>query len=184
MKIPKHAKRVFKGVIFDIYQWPQKMYDGNIKTFEATKQKDGILIIPTIGDKIVIQKQRQPGTNWYYTVPGGRLDVPKENPRQTALRELLEETGMKPKNIRLWKKIQNPSYIIRNLYIFVANDCKKVTELELDGGEKVSLELLTFDQFLKLSDHPSFFRDQFMILMLEARLNPKIKAKFKKAIFG
>src|SRR5215467_9321922 len=32
--IPEHAERVFQGKIFDVYQWPQKLYDGSTATFE------------------------------------------------------------------------------------------------------------------------------------------------------
>jgi len=33
MKIPKDAKLVFKGKIFDVYQWQQKVYDGTTVTY-------------------------------------------------------------------------------------------------------------------------------------------------------
>lgn len=35
--IPDHAKCVFKGVIFDVYQWEQKLYNGTTTTFEKLK---------------------------------------------------------------------------------------------------------------------------------------------------
>ncbi len=38
MKIPPNAKRVFKGIIFDVYQWQQKMFDGSKETFEMLKR--------------------------------------------------------------------------------------------------------------------------------------------------
>ena len=37
MKVPKQAKRVFKGVIFDVYQWEQEMFDGTKEIFEKLK---------------------------------------------------------------------------------------------------------------------------------------------------
>lgn len=51
MKIPEDAKLVFKGVIFDVYQWEQEMFDGTYETFEAIKRVGTVQIIPTIGDK-------------------------------------------------------------------------------------------------------------------------------------
>ena len=184
-KVPKHAKRVFKGVIFDVHQWQQKMYDGKTKTFEIIKRQDTVIVIPTIGNKIVLEKQKQPAMKWFYSVPSGRMDKEGETPRQTALRELLEETGLRPKKIRLWKKFQRTGKVIHNIYIFIANDCEKVAEMNLDGGEKITIQLLTFEQFLKLSDHPNFYEGgELSTIIFKARLNPKLKQEFKKAIFG
>ena len=59
--IPKHAKRVFKGVIFDVYQWKQKMYDGSFKTFEKIKRPDTVIVFPVLDNgKILLTKQSQP----------------------------------------------------------------------------------------------------------------------------
>lgn len=38
--IPENAKLVFKGKIFDTYQWEQEMYDGSRVTFEKIKRPD------------------------------------------------------------------------------------------------------------------------------------------------
>jgi len=32
--VPEEAKLVFKGIIYDVYQWEQKMFDGTFSTFE------------------------------------------------------------------------------------------------------------------------------------------------------
>jgi hypothetical protein len=31
-KFPASAKKVFEGVLYDVYQWPQKLYDGSTAT--------------------------------------------------------------------------------------------------------------------------------------------------------
>ncbi|MBN2676359.1 MAG: hypothetical protein JXR30_03865 [Alphaproteobacteria bacterium] len=46
MKIPSRAKHVFKGVLFDIFQWTQKVYNGEDRLFEALRHQDGAVIIP------------------------------------------------------------------------------------------------------------------------------------------
>lgn len=38
--IPPNAQRVFSGKIFDVYQWPQPLFDGSIATFEVAKRLD------------------------------------------------------------------------------------------------------------------------------------------------
>ncbi|KKP89624.1 MAG: NUDIX hydrolase [Candidatus Moranbacteria bacterium GW2011_GWC2_37_73] len=32
--IPEHAKKVFSGTFFDVYQWEQEMFDGSKKIKE------------------------------------------------------------------------------------------------------------------------------------------------------
>ena len=182
--IPKHAKKVFHGTVFHIYQWEQQMFNQTTKTFEVAQRIDGASIIGTVKDKIVILKQKQPGTKWYYTLPGGYLDHPGETPKAGALRELREETGMKPKSIKLWKSYPRGGRVKSNIYIFIARDCEVVGEQDLDGGEKIEVQLVSFDQFLQFSDDTTFHNRDLIIEMLRARLDKKKKAEFKKAIFG
>lgn len=182
-KVPKQAKRVFKGVIFSIYQWPQKVYDGSTRTFEIAKRSDTVVIIPTFNGKIVATKQKQPAMDWYYSVPAGRVD-PGETPRQTAVRELREETGLKAKKLKLWRVMKHRGKVSFSVHLFIAQDCVKVGPQELDGGEKIQMQLMTFDQFLKLTDHPQVYESELTIDLLRARLHPKQKAELKKVIFG
>ena len=58
--IPRHAKRVFKGEIFEVYQWPQEMFDGSIKTFEMVRRPDTVATIAVIEDKIIVLEEEQP----------------------------------------------------------------------------------------------------------------------------
>jgi len=44
--LPENAKLVFKGVVFDTYQWEIDGYDGSKKTFKKLKRPDTAMIIP------------------------------------------------------------------------------------------------------------------------------------------
>lgn len=48
VKIPSHATKVFSGVIFDVYQWEQELFNGNIATFEALRRPSTVIIIPVV----------------------------------------------------------------------------------------------------------------------------------------
>ncbi|KKT71448.1 MAG: NUDIX hydrolase [Candidatus Moranbacteria bacterium GW2011_GWF1_44_4] len=58
--LPKNAKRVFRGVIFDVWQWKQKMFDGSLATFEKIKRPDTVNIVGVVGKRIIILRQKQP----------------------------------------------------------------------------------------------------------------------------
>ena len=60
--LPDNAKKVFEGVIFDVYQWEQKMFDGSLETFEKLKRPDTVIVFPIMADgKVLLTKQEQPG---------------------------------------------------------------------------------------------------------------------------
>ena len=69
----------------------------------------------------------------------------------TAKRELLEETGYTAKEFVLWDSVQLNSKLDWALYTFIAKGCWKTAEPHLDSGEKITLELVTFDEFLRLA---------------------------------
>lgn len=184
MKLPQHAKKVFQGEIFSIYQWPQKMFDGSVHTFEMATRQDTVIIIASYKGKIVLLRQKQPNTKWFFCTPSGRMDIPQEKPKEAALRELREETGMVPGKLMLWKKVEKAGKVKSTIYIYTAQNCKIVGKQKLDAGEKIEIKYITFEEYLKLSNNPSHHIQESLNDLFLARINPKFKAKYKKAIFG
>jgi len=152
--IPKNAKCVFRGQIFDIYQWPQKMFDGSFETFEMAKRADTVTIFAIKDGKIVILKQRQPNTSEFYGVPGGRHDHEGETELDAAKRECLEETGMTFRNWKLIYVQQPQGKLDWFNYTFLATDFIKQVPQQLDNGEKISIKLMTLDQVNEIVENP------------------------------
>lgn len=153
--IPEAARRVFKGEIFDVYQWPQKMFDGSIETFEMLKRADTIKIIAVVDDKIVILEEEQPEhTSSFIDFPGGRHDVESETELDAAKRELLEETGMSFKNWRLIK-VEQP-YIKMDwfIYLYLATGFEGQGEQKLDAGEKITVKHVDLNELKRLATNP------------------------------
>jgi hypothetical protein len=95
LPIPSHAKKVFEGVIFDVYQWEQKMFDGSVETYEKLKRNGTVEIIAVTKDKkIIVLKESQPARSEFTNLISGRIER-GETPLETARKELLEEAGMK-----------------------------------------------------------------------------------------
>lgn len=184
MKIPKKAKRVFKGKIYDIYQWPQKMFDGRTDTFEMLKRPDTVIIFAETEKKIIVQKQKQPHTKWFYCMPAGRVDKAGESAKQAAARELLEETGYASKTLKLFLKLNPSHHMDHTVYVFFARGCKKIADLQLDGGEKIINELHSFDDFLKLWKIPTFLGGDARNIIIKANLDQKYRKALKKALVG
>lgn len=182
--IPPKAKRVFKGQIFEVWQWPQKMYDGSEHTFEALRRPNTVEIVAVAGNKIITQRQRQPHKSRpYLSLPGGRCEA-GETPLASAKREFLEETGYASKDWVLFKE-ENPigkmDWII---HTFIARNCVFKQPPHLDAGEKISLRLISFEQFLRLTDDPVYLGGFSLgSVLTRALYDKKFKAKFYKFLF-
>ncbi|MFH1534525.1 MAG: NUDIX domain-containing protein [Patescibacteria group bacterium] len=100
--IPKNAKKVFSGILFDVYQWNQKLFDGKETTFEKLVRPDTVVIFPILEDgRILLTKQEQPGKVPFIGATGGRVDK-GEDILEAAKRELLEESGYEAAEFVLW----------------------------------------------------------------------------------
>ena len=183
--LPPHAKRVFEGDIFDVYQWEQELYDGSKITFEKIKRDDTVVVIPVLQDRrILIERDEQPGRSAITTFPAGRMDKEGEDPLSAAKRELREETGYESDEWSLWRAFQPVTKIDWAIYIFVARNCRKAGEPELDAGERISVEAKTFDEVLELAKDPDFVNDDSRALLVEARLDPEARKLLEKTLFG
>lgn len=165
MKIPTNAKRVFKGIIFDVYHWQQQMYDGNLATFEMLKRPGTIQIIPTIGDQIVLSYEEQPTKPLGYSFLGGRQEE-NEEPLVTAKRELLEEAGLESNDWQLYKTYEFPGKIDHTSYFFIARNCQKVAEPNLDAGEKIEVKSVSFDEFVEQALSEEFLTTPHFVIDL------------------
>ncbi len=149
-KIPPHAKKVFTGEIFEIYQWPQKMFDGTIETFEMAKRPNTVDVLAITPDgKILVLDQEQPGRDSFVCIPGGRIDA-GEDPLTAAKRELLEETGYASDDVELYDSVEPTGKIEWTLFIFVARGVVHRQDQELDAGEKIHVREVTLDEFLRM----------------------------------
>lgn len=182
--LPSDAKMVFKGKIFDVYQWEQKMFDGSYETFEKLKRPDTVVVFPILPNgKILLTKQEQPGIKPFIGAAGGRVDEGEEI-LDAAKRELLEETGYEAKEYVLWKSEQPISKIEWATYVFIARDLKKVADLHFDAGEKIETMEVDFEKFLKLASQPEFYEEEVYRDVVEALMDKNKKEKLRKLLFG
>ena len=182
-KFPKSARRVFKGEIYEVWQWPQKMFDGSVATFEMLRRPDTAVIIPVVGDKILILHQSQPNKPNFLSLAGGRIE-PGEKPLNGAKRELLEETGYVSRDWKSWLKVNPVGKIVWTVYVYIARDCLYWQPQSLDPGEKIAVKLISYDEFLRLADNPGFYERELIGYMLRARYDKKEYKKFQQLLFG
>jgi len=180
--IPPDAKLVFNGVIFDVYQWQQVMFDGSFQTFERLKRPDTMLIIAVQDDKILICEDEQPHRGVKLALLGGRADE-GETPLESAKRELLEESGMVAQDWELFKTYVPIAKMEWNIHYFIARNISKIAEPDLDtGGERITLRSVTFDEFIELATQPDFGAGEFAADILRMKIDGTI-SEFRERLF-
>lgn len=177
--IPENAKKVFDGVLFNVYQWEQELFDGTKTTFEKIKRLDTVVVFPVLDDgRIILTEQEQPGMEPFIGAAGGRVDK-GEDILKAAKRELLEETGYRASEFILWDAQHPISKIDWVVYTFIAKGLKKVADLNLDAGEKITLKSVDLDELIDMVTSKNFIEKEIVSRIYEAKLYPKKKKKLK-----
>lgn len=182
MKIPKNAVKTYSGVYLSVYEWNQKLMDGSYATYEGVKRCDAVQVIAVTEDKkILILRENQPFVYDAIGIAGGRSEKSETN-LQAAKRELLEETGYKSNNWKLYKSYDPLGLTDFKIKLYIAKNCRKVAEQNLDSGEKISVSKVTFKDFIKKVKADNF---RFVRLSLDVfRMSKGQLKEFEKILLS
>lgn len=136
--------RVFR-VRRDLSQSPR---DKSQHDFYCIEAPDWVNIIPlTANDEVVMIEQYRHGTGEVtLEIPGGMVDE-GESPRESAARELLEETGyLAAKTIELGRARPNPAIQDNWIHLFLAPDASYTRAPQFDTTEHTVVRLVPLAQ--------------------------------------
>lgn len=105
---------------------------------------DWVNVIALTDDQqvILVKQYRHGSESFTLEIPGGCVEK-DEDPRDSAIRELMEETGYKCDRIsKLGAVHANPAMQSMRCHIFVAHGCKKTAAPSLDPGEDIKVEVI------------------------------------------
>ena len=163
MKIPKNAIKFFSWKNFDVYLWEQKMFDWSKKIFEKLKRNDSVDIIAINKNKeIYILEEQQPWRETFLWLIWWTCEDWEET-IETAKRELFEETWLKSNFWEVFWVYSRSSRIEQNSNIFIARDCERVWEQNLDSWEKIKFKAVVWEEFLKILANPKFRVQEFAL---------------------
>ena len=183
--IPDGAEKKFEGIIFDVWQWEQEMFDGTTETFEILDREDTAEVIAIKDDRIMLQDQEQPSKPPFLCLPGGRINR-GEDPLDGAKRELLEESGFVSGEWELFHSIRPTSKLAWQIHVFIARDSEFKQDPQLDAGEKIETKWVTFDELLDLVDREelNWIEQDLRMQFIRAKYHKPSYTALKAKIFG
>lgn len=164
----------YQGKIFAIKERDVYFPDGSKTVFEYCERPTSVSILAfNEKNELLLIKEWRPGYDknvWF--LPGGRADHNHEKPKTAAIREMREETGFRPKKIRLIHKKAPASTLIWDIYTYAARDLvldplpkdkgevtepvfvplKKAVGMAVDGtieNEFIAYNIIRFDYMLR-----------------------------------
>lgn len=182
--IPSNAQKVFDGVIFDVYQWEQELFDGTKAIFEKLTRPDTVNVFPiTPEGKIILTKQEQPGIAPFIGCAGGFIEA-GEDIMTAAFREMVEETGYETNTLELWYATQPSSKIEWCIYTFIARNSIKTREISPDAGERIEVFEASFEEFVDICCSPDYRDTEIALKILRASKQPEELTKLKRLFMG
>jgi len=181
MVFPKDAKKIYNGYLFEVYEWNQKLFNGDMAVYEGIRRRPTVQVIVVHKNKIVLLKESQALNMNKISIPGGQINDGEE-PKTAAIRELKEETGMVAEEMLLWREWEFTPEIEWESYYFIAKNCKKVSELNLDPGEMIEPYEVTFEELFNETEKTNFRNRTFTNWLYRMKHNKKELEEFKKLL--
>lgn len=91
----------YEGIFATVHLDRVRMPDGSVAEREVVEQDDAAAVVPLLGDGdvLLLRQYRHPFGEHLLEIPAGKLDREGEDPRETAARELVEETGYRAREL-------------------------------------------------------------------------------------
>jgi 8-oxo-dGTP pyrophosphatase MutT (NUDIX family) len=149
---------------YDFVENPRNNKSMKAVVLESADWVNVVAITPE--NKIIVVEQHRFGiSKTNIEIPAGLVD-PGEEPKQTAIRELLEETGYTADN---WQSLgwveANPAFLDNHCHLWLATDVMKTAEPKLDDGEDIAVSELSLEE-LKTEIELGMMRNSLALLAL------------------
>ena len=138
------SKILYKGPVFGVRRDEVLEPTGVRAIREVITHPGSVVVLPVLPDgRIILVRQYRYATRQFlWELVAGRMD-PGENPRQAAVRELIEETGYRAKRFRVFLDVfPTPGFLEERMYILLAEGLT-AGKAQPEEDEKITVKAFT-----------------------------------------
>lgn len=164
------SEKIYEGKVLnlriDTVELPDKKYSKR----EIIEHPGGVAIIPVTEDNslILVKQYRKAIEKFLYEIPAGKMEI-NEEPRETAIRELKEETGYLANKLSYKLEFHtSPGFCNEKIYLFLGEDLVK-GEPNPETGEFITSEKFHIDDLIKMIDRGEIIDSKTIIGIYLAR---------------
>lgn len=149
------TKEIFKTSFFKFRMDSCELPDGRVMPhYYVMEFPDWANVVPVTDDGriVLVEQYRHARGEVCLEIPGGSTDPhTKEDPKKAAMRELLEETGYVPDDVRL-VGVHSPNPAMQNnkMHTYIAFGCKKMQEPDLDPFEDIRVVTASVPEVIEM----------------------------------
>lgn len=141
-----NSKTIFEGRVITLTVDEVLVADKIKSTREVAHHNGGAAVLVVINNEVLLVKQfRYPFNKELFEIPAGKLDL-NEDPLQTAIRELEEETGYIANDIKhLGEIYPTPGFCNEVIQLYLVTDVKE-GKTNLDFDEVIDIEFVSLNK--------------------------------------
>lgn len=143
---------IYEGIIVNVRRDQARLADGRVTNREVIEHPGGVAVFAMDQeDRVILVRQfRYPMGEVVLELPAGKLEK-GEDPRDSGLRELAEETGLVPGNfVSMGCSFSSPGIMEEKIHLFFAEDLTQ-GETHPDDGEFLEVIRVPYEELLDMA---------------------------------
>ena len=149
----KSSRQAYDGKFLKVREDVVGLSNGHQFTYELVEHPGGAAILPidAQGNCHLVKQYRHPVEADVVEIPAGRIEADCNAPSENAIRECIEEVGLKPAKVQeLGFIYPSPGVVQEIIYLFLGQDLEK-TDKSPDAGEVLETVVVPFEELLTMA---------------------------------
>ena len=143
------SEKIYEGKMINLVdrELPDKKYSK--REIVEHPGSVGIIAITDDGHLVLVKQFRKPVEKTLLEIPAGKIEI-NEEPKETALRELYEETGYRAEKIEyLFEFYTSPGFSNEKMYLFLATELIE-GNAEPEDDEYIEIEKIKLENLIEM----------------------------------